>query len=223
MKIPAILLAGGKNSRFDFSKVNYGINEKLLLPLGNRYIIDFSIKTILDATQISQLTIATSPNAKATHKYLVKEYSHLTIIKTKGNGYLQDIHSVVKNFNLGKVITIVGDAPFITSQILDSAIKTYLNLKYEALSIMIPVKLLHNYGFNISSRHIFIKKGEKVISTGINLLDGRILFKKELDQMNIVSENINLMYNINTIEDYNRAKEYYKKIEKNYSLNDNDY
>ncbi|MFW9989245.1 MAG: NTP transferase domain-containing protein [Candidatus Odinarchaeota archaeon] len=212
MKISAIIMAGGKNSRFNFNKLSQNPKEKLMLPLGDNRIIDYSIKAALNTKYISQLIVATSPYTKVTQEYIKQKYQKLSIVETEGKGYIEDIHSIVKLFNLAEVLTMVGDTPFITSKVLKNIIKTYFHLKYEALSVMIPVKSFQKHGLRIPSKHIFFENGERVISAGFNIIDGRKTVLDQLSQVNIILDDIKLMYNINTVEDYIQAKLFYKKL-----------
>jgi GTP:adenosylcobinamide-phosphate guanylyltransferase len=214
MKIPAILLVGGKNSRFKFDEINQPIEEKLMLPLGKNRIVDFSIKAALNSKYISNLIIGSSPNARFTHEYIKQKYGSLRIIETDGKGYIQDIQSIIKILDLKEVLTMVGDVPFITSKILNTIIKSYFKLRSEALSAVIPSSCYQKYGLNIPHSYSFLEKGEKMIYTGFNVINGRLIHQKQMRQDNIIIDDIKIMININTVEDYYQAKAYYPYFKK---------
>jgi GTP:adenosylcobinamide-phosphate guanylyltransferase len=214
MKLPAILMVGGKNTRFKFDEINQPIEEKLMLPLGKNNIVDFSIKAALNSKYISYLIIGCSPNASITHEYIKQKYGSLKIIETDGKGYVQDIQSIIKILNLKEVLTMVGDVPFITSKILNTIIKSYFKLRPEALSAVIPSICYQKYGLNIPHNYSFLEKGEKLIYTGFNVIDGRFISQKQMSQDNIIIDDIRIMININTVEDYYQAKAYYANLKK---------
>lgn len=212
MKITAILMAGGKNSRFDFSKTSFKFKEKLLLPLGNQNIIDYSIKAALNAKTISKLIIASSPQARSTYDFIKQKYPQIQLCETEGKGYLQDIHSIIQKLGLELVLTMVGDNPFITSQILDFIVNKFSTLRFSALSVMIPVKSYQKLRLKVPSEFYFFKDGEKLISAGFNILDGRLINQQKINQFNLVLDDVRLMYNINTFDDYNQSIEFYESI-----------
>ena len=53
-------MAGGKGTRFDFEHVNTKYQEKLLLPLGDKYIVEHVIDAVLASKNINRVILAIS-------------------------------------------------------------------------------------------------------------------------------------------------------------------
>jgi GTP:adenosylcobinamide-phosphate guanylyltransferase len=53
---------------------------------------------------------------------------------------------------------------------------------------------------------------KKLIPVGINVINGDAIDQQELDQAILISERVELIYNINTIDDYLKLKKKFKRI-----------
>jgi GTP:adenosylcobinamide-phosphate guanylyltransferase len=63
MKVPALVMAGGKGSRMGIP------NEKPLLPFIGKPLIDWVAKAIMDAEKVSEFYVITSSNTPNTEKH----------------------------------------------------------------------------------------------------------------------------------------------------------
>ncbi|MFX1258951.1 MAG: NTP transferase domain-containing protein, partial [Promethearchaeota archaeon] len=188
MQIPAIIMAGGKGKRFDFKKVNAKYQEKLLLSIGGKYLIEHVIDAALASKKINRVIIAVSPHTPCTRSIIASRNQLIEIIETPGAGYHSDVSFIIKALSLGISITIAADIPLIKSEILDEIIERYFTLKKPTLSVMADVKLFNQYG--LSPTIIFQSENyqKNLVPLGINVIDGNLISQKKIDQTILISE-----------------------------------
>lgn len=195
-------MAGGKSKRFNFGKIDFEYREKLLLPLGGKSIIDYIIDAALASKNIDRLIIATSPFTPHTKSIIKDKKKLVELIDTPGDGYHSDLSYIIKTLNLGITMTIAADIPLIKPQILDEIILKYFKLNKPALSVMANIKLFNKYGLKPTIVFDLDSNKKDLVPLGINIIDGRLIDEPELDEAIIISEWEELIYNINTIDDY---------------------
>ncbi|MFX1364319.1 MAG: NTP transferase domain-containing protein [Promethearchaeota archaeon] len=212
MQIPAIIMAGGKGERFNFDKVKSKYQEKLLLQFNNRFMIEYAIEATLNAKNINKVIIALSPFTPQTKSVLEKKKMSIILIETPGINYHSDLLFVIKKLNLEVVITIAADIPLIKPKILDEIINKYFILSRPALSVMAEIKLFSQYGLKPTIIFQSDDKQNNLVPLGINIIDGRLIGQPELDQAIFISEQEELLFNINTIDDFYQLKKFNNRI-----------
>lgn len=214
MQIPAIIMAGGKGKRFDFDSIKSEYREKLLLQLGGKYLIEYIIDAALTSKRINRVIFAVSPHTPCTKSIIMVKKPSIEFIETPGAGYHSDISYIIKTLKLGITITIVADIPLIKPEILDEIIEQYFILKKPALSVMADVKLFTQYGLTPTISFQSDDSKKNLVPLGINIIDGRLIDQSKLDQAIFISDRVELIYNINTVNDYFQLKKIFDKLEK---------
>lgn len=194
----ALIMAGGKGTRL---KLDY---EKPMVKVNTKPMISYVIEALMGSTYIDKILVAVSPNTPCTADY-VKKYP-VKIVKTKGNGYIEDLSDILSNRTYIEknevVMTIVADLPFITSEQLDDVLHNYHLRAKPAMCVSVPEHLFDKY--NIKPTMVY--KG--LVPTGVNLL---LANTEEQDQTIYISDNVELAFNINTLSDLNLSERYIKK------------
>jgi len=210
MQIAAIIMAGGKSSRFDFNKIEIEYQEKLLLPLGGKYLIEYVINAILATKSINKLVIAISSFTPHTKSIIKMLNLPIELIETPGAGYHSDLKFIIKKLKLGITMTVVADIPLIKPDILDEIINKYFKLNKPALTVMTDMRLFIQHG--LTPTIVFPSENDqiKLIPVGINVINGDTIDQQELDQAILISEWVELIYNINTIDDYSKLKKIFE-------------
>lgn len=213
MKIPAIILAGGKGTRFNFNNIEAEYKEKLLLPLGNKYVIEYVIDAVSNANNINRVIVAVSPFTQQTKSIIKEKRLPIELIDTPGKGYILDLKYVIKTLKLRITMTIVADIPLIRPEVLDDIIEKYFILNKPALSVMAEFKLFSQHG--LRPTHILQSENsqKKLIPLGINIIDGQFIEQSEIEQVIYISDQVELLYNINTIGDYFQLIKFFNKNE----------
>ena len=214
MQIPTIIMAGGKGERFNFDKIKSEYQEKPLLLLGNKYIIEYIIDAALNSKHINRVIVAISPFTPQTKFIINAKKLSIELVETPGIDYHSDISFVIKKLKLGIIMTIVADIPLIKPEIIDEIIDKYFILNKPALSVMADVKLFSKHGSNPTITFQSDDGQKNLVPLGINIIDGRFIEQLEIEQATYISDRVELIYNINIVDDYFQLKEFFNKIEK---------
>jgi adenosylcobinamide-phosphate guanylyltransferase len=206
MMVPALIMAGGKGSRMGLP------TEKPMLPFLGKPLIDWVAEAILDAKKISEFYIVVSANTPQTEKHcLAKGWK---ILHTDAKGYHNDLKQAVLTANLvGPVLTMPSDVPAITGQVLDKIIDAFEVCAKDFLAVFVPVKARQDLGLSISSTDEY--KGEWYAVSGVNLVNGtKILCEGKIETSAIITEETEVLLNINTVQDLEIAEKIMMKIKR---------
>lgn len=219
MQIPAIIMAGGKSKRFDFDIIKVKYQEKSLLSIRGKYLIEYIIDALIASKNINRVIIAVSPHTPHTKSIIASKNRLIEIIETPGMGYHSDLSFIFKILKLGISLTIVGDIPLIKPEIIDEIVEKYVILKKPALAVMADFNFFYKHGIKPTNK-FQSKNGQKnLVPIGINIIDGQFIEQNEQDQVIIVNNRRELIYNINTVNDYFQVKKYFNKTRRKKNKN----
>lgn len=199
MKVPALIMAGGKGKRFHL-KV-----EKPLAPFLGKPLINWVMEAVKSASKISDVYVVTSPNTLETEEKCLRE--GLKVIRTDGENYHHDLKQAILKSQLNcPVLTVSSDLPALTGAFLDKIISAYENCGKQALTVLVPIEKCREIGLSTASTYAY--KGAVYAVSGINVIDGSKIFDGELDQEVIVSDDVEAALNINSLEDLRNAEKH---------------
>jgi adenosylcobinamide-phosphate guanylyltransferase len=207
MRVPALIMAGGKGKRMKLP-----IEKPLLLFL-NRPLIEWVVEAVKSAKKISEFYIVTSGNAPETEKKCLKD--GLKVIRTDGKGYHDDLKQAILKAKLQcPVLTIPADLPAVTGKFLDKVVTAYENCGKDALAVFVPIKTRERLELSVSSTDYH--KGELYAVSGVNIINGaKIQEEGKIDTSAIVTEEIEVLLNINTLKDLAIAEKMLRESKKN--------
>jgi adenosylcobinamide-phosphate guanylyltransferase len=203
MRIPALIMAGGKGTRMGLAI------EKPLLPFLGKPLIDWVVEAVKSAKKVSQFYIVTSGNAPETEKKCLKE--GLAVIRTDGKNYHDDLVQAILKAQLRcPISTIPADLPALTGKFIDKAISTFEDRGKDALAVFVPIKTREKLELSISSTDEY--KGTWYAVAGVNIINGaRIQDEGKIDTSAIITEETEVLLNINTLKDLDIAEKIIKK------------
>ncbi|MCD7781474.1 MAG: NTP transferase domain-containing protein, partial [Methanosphaera sp.] len=194
----ALIMAGGKGTRMH---MDY---EKPMIKVNDKPMIGYVIEALLESKYIDKILVAISTNTTHTREY-VRKYP-VTIVDTKAKGYLEDLSDILSNRDIldedEVVMTIVADLPFIRSEQIDDVLNHYYDNDKPAMCVSVPEELFKKY--NIKPTLVY----EGLVPSGVNIV---LANNNEQDQLIYVSTNVELAFNINTLDDLTLSKEYVKR------------
>ncbi|OED30221.1 NTP transferase domain-containing protein [Methanosphaera sp. WGK6] len=194
----ALIMAGGKGTRMD---LDY---EKPMIKVNMKPMISYVIDALVGCKYVDKILVAVSKNTPCTADY-VKKFP-VRIVNTEGKGYIEDLSAILSNRKYVEenevVMTIVADLPFITSDQLSDVLENYYKRNKPAMCVSVPDYLFEKYKITPT----LVYKG--LVPTGVNLL---LANNEEQDQTIYVSKNVELAFNINTLNDLNLSEHYIKK------------
>jgi adenosylcobinamide-phosphate guanylyltransferase len=198
MIVPALIMAGGKGSRMGLP------NEKPLLPFLGKPLVDWVAEAILDAKKVSEFYVVTSSNTPETEKHCLNK--GWKVVHTNAKGYHGDLKQVVSMLGLvGPVLTMPSDVPAITGPALDKVVNAFEVCGKDFLAVFVPIKARKNLELSISSTDEY--KGKCYAVSGVNIINGaKIQSDGKIETSAIVTEETEVLLNINTVKDLEIAE-----------------
>ena len=198
----AIVMAGGMGKRL-------GLEEKPLTLILGKPMISYVIEALLSSKNIERIFIATSPRVNRTNLWLIdfiKQHRNVRMIKTKGDGFVNDMASAVEEAGItGSVLITMADLPLITPALIDRTIEKYIEVKTPALSVHMKLEVCTLLGLRPDT--VFHKNGGFIVPCGINILDVERI-REEQEDYNLILDDEELALNVNTVDDLAACKRY---------------
>lgn len=206
MKVPALVMAGGKGSRMGLP------TEKPLLPFLGKPLIDWVAEAIVDAKKVSEFYVITSANTPQTEQHC--QSKGWKILRTDAKGYHNDLKQAVSMANLtGPVLTMPSDVPAITGQVLDKIVDSFELCGKDFLAVFVPIEARQDLGLSISSTDEY--KGVWYAVSGVNIINGtKILSECKIETSAIITDETEVLLNINTTKDLEIAQNIMQKTNK---------
>lgn len=191
----AVVMAGGMGKRL-------GREEKPLTMILGKPMISYVIEALLSSKNIDRVFVATSPGVKQTNLWLIdfiKQHKNVMMIKTKGDGFVNDMASAVEEAGItGSVLITMADLPLIKPALIDRTIEKYNEVKTPALSVHMKLEVCTRLGLRPDT--VFHKNGGFIVPCGINILDAQRI-REEQEDYNLILDDEELALNVNTGED----------------------
>ncbi len=201
MDLTALVMAGGKGTRMMLSE------EKPLLRVGGKPVIEYVLGALKKAKKVSAIAVAVSDYTPKTAQLMLQ--FQVKVVRTPGEEYVSDMKYAIKTLGLQTVLIIGADFPLITAEIIDDILERYERCGKPALKVVVSMetkellKLEGKYGF---------KYNEKcVVPAGINVIDGRRIEDKELDEESYILDRKEVAMNINNVRELRIAEELFQK------------
>jgi adenosylcobinamide-phosphate guanylyltransferase len=200
MGVTALVMAGGKGSRMTLPE------EKPLLQVGGKPVIEHVIAALKEAKKVNSIVVAVSDYTPKTAEMMLN--FPVSVIKTPGKEYVSDMGYVVRALGLQTVLAIGADFPLITAEVIDAIVEYYERCGKPALSVVVSMETKVKLG--LDGKYGFELNGEHVVPAGINVIDGRRIDEKELDEEIYVSDRKEVAMNINTIQELRIAEDLFE-------------
>jgi len=185
-----IVMAGGKGTRMNLD------NEKLLLHYKKPVILHV-VDSLKNSNCFSKVIVVTSPNSPKTKKLL--EENNIETFDTSGLGYVEDLNSVLQEFN-DLVLVASGDMPLLDADIIQ-AIANQHDSKKIWTSVLVTDELLTSIGTH--SEYSTTHNNQKCHFTGISLIDSqKITSLENLEENFVILDDKRIALNLNTKQDY---------------------
>ncbi len=197
MKVPALIMAGGKGKRIGLAI------EKPLLPFIGKPLIEWVVDAVKSAKNVSEVYIVTSENAPETEEKCLKD--GLEVIRTDGKGYHDDlVQAILKAHLRCPVLTVPADLPALTGKFLDKIISIYEENGKDALAVFVPLEKRGELELSVSSTDKFEEKSYAV--SGVNIINGAKINEEKIPTGAIITEEVEVLLNINTLKDWDIAE-----------------
>jgi adenosylcobinamide-phosphate guanylyltransferase len=196
-------MAGGLGKRMGLP------SEKPLLPFLGKPLIDWVAEAVASSSKVSAFYVVTSANTPETEKHC--RVRGLKVLRTDAKGYHEDLKQAVSELGwMGPVFTLPADVPAITGRALDKIVGEFEVCGKDFLAVFVPIKARQDLGLSISSTDEY--KGKWYAVSGINIVNGaKIQGEGKIETSAIISDETEVMLNINTVKDLEIAEALMKK------------
>jgi adenosylcobinamide-phosphate guanylyltransferase len=195
--IAALVMAGGKGTRMEVKE------EKPLITVCGKPAIQYVIEALQSAKKIDSIIVATSNSTPKTAKWL-KNYP-VKVVETPGKDYVSDMGYAASCLGLGVFLAVAADLPLVRGEIFDKIVEHYEQCGKPALTVAVSVQTKKQLGMR--EDYAFDCEGQKVVPTGINVIDGRKRYGDEwLDQEIFLLDLPEIAVNINTVKELHLAE-----------------
>jgi adenosylcobinamide-phosphate guanylyltransferase len=206
MRVPALIMAGGKGTR-----IGMPVEKPLLLFLGSP-LIEWVVEAVKSAEKVSDFYVVTSVNAVETERKCLRD--GLKVIRTNGKSYHDDLKQAIIEARLkGPVLTMPADLPAVTGDFLDKVVGAYEKCGKDALAVFMPISTREALNLSVSSTDEH--KGVWYAVSGVNIINGaRISDKGKIETSAIITEDVEVLLNINTLKDLAIAEKIFHELKK---------
>lgn len=203
MKVPALIMAGGRGSRMGLP------TEKPMLPFLGKPLLDWVAEAVLTATKVSEFYVITSSNTPETEQHCLEK--GWKFVHTDAKGYHDDLKQAVRQLGwMGPVLTMPSDVPAITGAVLDRVVGEFEASGKEFLAVFVPLEKRQSLGLSISSTDEY--KGVWYAVSGVNVINGaKILGEGKIETAALITEETQVVLNVNTTKDFEIAEQLLKK------------
>jgi len=206
--VTALVMAGGKGARIALDE------EKPLIKVGGKSMIERVLKALRSANKVDEIVVAVSKYTPKTAKLM--EALSVKVLETPGNGYVSDAGYAVRKLRLETVLTISADLPLITGDIIDRVIERYMECGKPALAVAVPIETRER--LNLGEGYILEVGDRRLVSAGINMIDGRKIDGRELEEEIYVVDKEEAAVNVNTLKDLKIANNLMERLHKEGSV-----
>ena len=204
MKVPALIMAGGKGKRMGLPV------EKPLLPFLGKPLIDWVAEAVASANKVSEFYVVTSRNTPETEKHC--QSKGWRVLRTDAKGYHTDLKQAAAIANLmGPVLTIPADSPAITGKFLDKIIEQFEACGKDFYAVFVPISAREALGLSVDSTDEY--KGERYAVSGVNIVNGaKIQGEGKIETSALITNEVEVLLNINTLKDLEIAEKTIKQF-----------
>lgn len=195
MAVAALVMAGGRGTRM-------GKIEKPLLRIAGKPMIQYVTEALMGSEFIDRIIVAVTPSTPRTAQKAVELGLEITV--THGQGYESDMKEAIKALGLEDVVIVSADLPFLTSDLLDEAIKRYFSTRKPALMVAAPIELYSRS--HLTPSYVFEIDGRKIVPVGVNIINGKMIDQPKLEEAIFMTELENLAVNVNTPDELKIAR-----------------
>jgi adenosylcobinamide-phosphate guanylyltransferase len=198
MKVPALILAGGKGIRMGLP------TEKPLLPLLGKPLVDWVADAVASAQNVSEFYVVTSPNTPETEQHCkTKEWK---VLRTDAKGYHNDLKEATQMAGLmDSVLTVPADSPAVTGKFLDKIVSQFEACGKDFYAVFVPIEVREGLGLSVDSTDEY--KGKWYAVSGVNVVNGfKIQGEGKIETSALITEEIEVLLNINTPKDLEIAE-----------------
>ena len=136
-------------------------------------------------------------------------------VVSDGKGYHNDLKQAILKGKLNfPVLTMPADLPALTGKFIDKIIGIFEKKGKNALAVFVPLEKREKLELSVSSKDEY--EGVLYAVSGVNIINGKkILSEGKIETAAYITDEIEVLFNINTKKDLDIAEKNLKKLMKN--------
>jgi adenosylcobinamide-phosphate guanylyltransferase len=166
--VAALVTAGGQGSRIR----ELGV-EKPLLPVLGRKLIDRAILAVSSTPLISAIYVSVSQFTPSTESYLLG--LPVKVIRTKGEGYVPDLHEMMNVIEERSVLICPVDMPLLTGDGIGRLIEEYLRRGEPSLTVALPPSMVSSLGMDVTYSEVV--DGKELTFCGVSVVEREAMLR----------------------------------------------
>ena len=166
--VAALVTAGGQGSRIR----ELGV-EKPLLPVLGRKLIDRAILAVSSTPLISAIYVSVSQFTPSTESYLLG--LPVKVIRTKGEGYVPDLHEMMNVIQERSVLICPVDMPLLTGDGIGRLIEEYLRRGEPSLTVALPPSMVSSLGMDVTYSEVV--DGKELTFCGVSVVEREAMLR----------------------------------------------
>lgn len=108
--------------------------QKVVKKLGDHVLLDFLIKRLKKCSKVDQIILATTNSKQDESLKQLSDKNNISFYAGASEDVLGRYSSAAKEFNLDIIIRITGDCPFSDPELIDAAVKEFIENDYQYLA-----------------------------------------------------------------------------------------
>jgi adenosylcobinamide-phosphate guanylyltransferase len=176
--------------------------EKPMLQVAGKSMLQLVIETLKQVQTINRIVVAGSSNTPNTT--IEARRLGVETFGTPGNGFEEDMRYAIRSLDLEDVLVVSADLPMITPDVVSEAIARYYRSGKHALAAMAKIENYERFG--TKPQYISEIDGQRLTAVGLNIIDGRCIGERELDQEAFVIDSSDAILNVNNSQELELAR-----------------
>jgi len=176
--------------------------EKPMLQIAGKSMLEHVIESLRHVQAIDRIVVVGSSNSPNTTNEARR--LGIEVLPTPGNGFEEDMKHAIRSLDLEDVLVVSADLPLMTPDIVSEAITRYHESGKPALATMARIEDYERMG--TKPQYVFEIDGQRLTAVGLNIIDGRRIGERELDQEVLVVDSSEVILNVNNSQELDLAR-----------------
>lgn len=190
----AAIMCGGRATRMKSG------TEKPLLKVDGVAMVERVVSALADSRKFDRIVAAVSPSTPKTKEFL--EARGIKVVETVGEGYSQDLSSLLARLRPAKVLVVPADVPLLSVQVISDI--SGIASTGPAISVAMEKKFVQSIGIKPSV--LLTLDGRNYCHSGITIFDTAKITSGIVKERYVIMNRIEVAVNVNTKEELELAE-----------------